>query len=143
VLKTPYYLGQYGSSCPVIGPVGLSFGSALFLKGVSDMNLVEVEKVLVSKKSKLEKAMARLEHAMSLLTERVPVSKANGHEAPTRSYKKRKPKKGPHANRVLQGRYMGSVRNLSAAQKKEVKELKAEKGYIAAIKLAKSYAEKA
>jgi hypothetical protein len=40
--------------------------------------------------------------------------------------------------RKLQGRYMGLVRNLSAAQKARVKTVKQEKGYGAALRLAAS-----
>lgn len=42
------------------------------------------------------------------------------------------------ALRKLQGRYMGLVRNLSAAQKAQVKKVKLEKGYGPALKLAAS-----
>lgn len=42
------------------------------------------------------------------------------------------------ALRKLQGRYMGLVRGLTAAQKVEVKKVKQEKGYAPALKLAAS-----
>ena len=42
------------------------------------------------------------------------------------------------ALRALQGRYMGAVRHLTAAQKAQVKKVRAESGYEAALKLAGS-----
>jgi hypothetical protein len=42
------------------------------------------------------------------------------------------------ALRALQGRYMGAVRHLSAGQKAQVKKVRAESGYDAALKLAGS-----
>jgi len=42
------------------------------------------------------------------------------------------------ALRALQGRYMGAVRHLSATQKAQVKKVRAESGYDAALKLAGS-----
>lgn len=52
----------------------------------------------------------------------------------------RKARKSVSANvrsfRKLQGRYMGLVRNLSEAQKARVKQVKASKGYHAALALA-------
>ncbi len=41
------------------------------------------------------------------------------------------------AMRKLQGQYMGFVRNLTAAQKAQVKKVKESKGFAAAIKMAK------
>ena len=45
------------------------------------------------------------------------------------------------ALRALQGRYMGAVRHLSAGQKSQVKKVRAESGYDAALKLASSLAK--
>jgi hypothetical protein len=45
------------------------------------------------------------------------------------------------ALRALQGRYMGAVRHLSAGQKAQVKKVRAESGYDAALKLAASLAK--
>jgi hypothetical protein len=42
------------------------------------------------------------------------------------------------ALRALQGRYMGAVRHLSPSQKSQVKKVRADSGYDAALKLASS-----
>ena len=52
---------------------------------------------------------------------------------PGRAKSGRKAAGGASDGRALQGRYMGVIRSLTAAQKKEVKALRAEKGVEAAI----------
>jgi len=59
--------------------------------------------------------------------------------APAKRARKRSPASPKlKALRALQGRYMGAVRHLTAAQKAQVKKVRAESGYDAALKLAGS-----
>ena len=71
---------------------------------------------------------------------RAPARKAAPRKSAKRAARRNRKSVSPRvqALRKLQGRYMGLVRNLSAAQKAQVKKVKLEKGYGPALKLASS-----
>ncbi len=102
----------------------------------------------------LAKAVESLRGQLEPLRRLVPAgaapARANARRAPARKGRARRAsrKAAPKASRgaspkvkalrKLQGRYMGLVRNLSSAQKAQVKKVKMEKGYGPALKLAVS-----
>jgi transcriptional regulator with XRE-family HTH domain len=65
-------------------------------------------------------------------------------ETPAKANSTRSPKLSPkrRASLKLQGRYIGLLRNLSARQKKQIKAVRAKKGFAAAIRLAQKAAQK-
>jgi DNA-binding transcriptional regulator YiaG len=82
----------------------------------------------------------RLQALMSSTGNRTPT---NGTVSAVRSDERRSLKLSPkrRAALKLQGQYMGHLRNLNPKDKAQVKALKADKGFLPAIKLAKKLAE--
>jgi ribosome-binding protein aMBF1 (putative translation factor) len=73
---------------------------------------------------------------------RTPRSSPAEPHAKTTSKRSRKVSPQRRAALKLQGRYIGLMRSLSARQKKQIKEMKAKKGFEAAIRLAEKTARK-
>lgn len=98
-------------------------------------SLAGIEKMLMTKRKRLNRVMAQLDKAMAVLAS----GKPNGKGVPIKIDGVKKPRKtkGKADWRVMQGRYLGCLRGLSGSARDQVKAAKKEHGYTAAIKLSK------
>lgn len=102
------------------------------------LKLSDFESILLKARKRLVRSMHQVDKTLDMLS--------NGHAKPNGRVKihsievVKKAKAGKKSGtRVLQGRYLGAVRWLTAKQRAEVKKVKEEKGYTQALRLAKSY----
>jgi GTP1/Obg family GTP-binding protein len=97
-----------------------------------------IQKVMKGRLEEIRNLRARLSSLEKLVRQSVPARR--GRRA--RKVARRKMSSKTRALRRLQGKYMGHVRNLKAAEKARVKALREKKGIGPAIKLAASLGSK-
>ena len=104
------------------------------------MSLSQIEKVIARTRSKAIRVLSQLDKMTSLLASK-PNGKTNGHGRikihSIEAVNKKKKSKKATGNRALQGKYLGAVRWLTVKQRAEIKRVKDEKGFHAALKAAK------
>src|SRR5260221_1680050 len=131
VLDKPFSEGSYGERRPFMIPSRVARGGSYVAKAkIVAREIMHLRRSLHT----LDRSLQRLTSLLSAAVSLNHAPKENGRSRPRLSPK-------AHASLVLQGRYMGFMRQLKPRQKAQVRRIKEAKGVRVAIARAKSLSQ--